>query len=159
MESFAPDLEIPAEALRLCVEALDPFPVSADEFWERRLTRRGLRELAGLTQAELATQIGTDPSTIARWEAGTRRGSGVRAETYRTILDGLAQVAMIRLEALALYTDYQNAGPEERPQLAEALTEAWMNAYKTDIPLWPIQLDRVTGSLPAPGEGEARGPD
>lgn len=33
---------------------------------------KGLREMSGLTQSELALKIGCDPSAIARFEAGRR---------------------------------------------------------------------------------------
>lgn len=40
---------------------------------ELAVTLRRARELAGLSQLQLAEQVGCDASTICNWEAGRRR--------------------------------------------------------------------------------------
>jgi transcriptional regulator with XRE-family HTH domain len=53
-----------------------------------------VRELAGLSQAEVAALVGVTPAAISRWEAGERRPTGERALAYgrvlRRITGGLA---------------------------------------------------------------------
>ena len=45
-----------------------------------------IRELAGLSQAELAELVGVTPAAISRWEAGERRPTGERALAYAKAL-------------------------------------------------------------------------
>jgi transcriptional regulator with XRE-family HTH domain len=52
---------------------------------------RRIRELAGITQAELGTAVGVDGSTIHRWEHGTRRPSGAPALAYARALQTLSK--------------------------------------------------------------------
>lgn len=53
-----------------------------------------IRELAGLSQAEIAELVGVTPAAISRWEAGERRPTGDRAIAYgralRRIAEGVA---------------------------------------------------------------------
>ncbi|MFF3159049.1 multiprotein-bridging factor 1 family protein [Streptomyces sp. NPDC057910] len=51
--------------------------------------RRGLRERAGLSKAQLARTLGTSPSTVTGWETG-RDPSGELRTKYAYLLDGLA---------------------------------------------------------------------
>jgi transcriptional regulator with XRE-family HTH domain len=57
-------------------------------------TGRGpqLRELAGLTQAEVAELVGVTPAAISRWEAGSRVPSGPSAITYAKTLRRIEQL-------------------------------------------------------------------
>ena len=50
-----------------------------------------IRELAGLSQAEVADLIGVTPAAISRWEAGERRPTGERAVAYGRVLRQIAQ--------------------------------------------------------------------
>jgi transcriptional regulator with XRE-family HTH domain len=52
---------------------------------------RRIRELAGVTQAELGTAVGVDGSTIHRWERGSRRPSGAPALAYAKALKTLSK--------------------------------------------------------------------
>jgi transcriptional regulator with XRE-family HTH domain len=45
-----------------------------------------VRELAGLSQAEVAELVGVTPATISRWEAAERRPTGERALAYGRVL-------------------------------------------------------------------------
>jgi transcriptional regulator with XRE-family HTH domain len=60
----------------------------------RRAARSGaarrLRELAGVSQGELAAALGVTPSAISYYEAGKRRPSAVIAERWATALLGWA---------------------------------------------------------------------
>lgn len=63
----------------------------AEELHElRRLTGSGearkIREAAGLSQADIARSVDADPSTIARWENGTRVPRGAAAIAYGRLL-------------------------------------------------------------------------
>lgn len=51
--------------------------------------RRGLRERAGLSKAQLARTLGVSPSTVTGWETG-RDPSGELRTKYAYLLDGLA---------------------------------------------------------------------
>ena len=54
---------------------------------------RAIREGAGVTQAELAAELGVHPFTIYRWERGTRRPSPARREAYISLLEELRELA------------------------------------------------------------------
>jgi DNA-binding transcriptional regulator YiaG len=47
---------------------------------------RGIRERACLTLGEVGRSVGVAPSTVARWEDGTRRPTGRAAERYLRLL-------------------------------------------------------------------------
>jgi len=49
-----------------------------------------VRELAGLSQAEVAALVGVTPAAISRWEAGERRPTGPRAVAYGRVLRRIA---------------------------------------------------------------------
>lgn len=54
-----------------------------------------LRELSGLSQAEIAELVGVTAACVSRWEAGDRRPTGKQALNYgralRQIAAGVAQ--------------------------------------------------------------------
>lgn len=56
----------------------------------RRLTSNGearrIRLAAGLSQAEVARSVAADPSTIGRWESGSRVPRGAAAIAYARLL-------------------------------------------------------------------------
>jgi transcriptional regulator with XRE-family HTH domain len=56
-------------------------------------TIRELREAAGMTQLELATQIGVTPSTVYNWERG-------RNEPKATQLRALARVFGVPMDVI-----------------------------------------------------------
>jgi transcriptional regulator with XRE-family HTH domain len=62
----------------------------------RQLARSGrgarIRQLAGLSQVELARSIGVDASTLSRWEAGVRMPRPAKAADYARALRVLNQV-------------------------------------------------------------------
>jgi transcriptional regulator with XRE-family HTH domain len=60
---------------------------------------KGLRQRCGLTQADLATLVGTDQSTISRIEHGV---TGVDAHTMSRILQAVECTDTERLVALDL---------------------------------------------------------
>ncbi|MEC4020505.1 helix-turn-helix transcriptional regulator [Streptomyces sp. H27-D2] len=51
--------------------------------------RRGLRERAGLSKAQLARALGVSPSTVSAWEGGRDPAGEIRAR-YAYLLDGLS---------------------------------------------------------------------
>ena len=51
---------------------------------------RAIRERARLSLREVADHIEVRPSTIMRWERGSQRPRGERAERYLRLLDELA---------------------------------------------------------------------
>lgn len=53
---------------------------------------RMIREAAGLSLADVAAACGADPSSVFRWEEGSRRPSGDRAIAYRDFLQQLQEV-------------------------------------------------------------------
>ena len=113
-----------------------------DAFWRRCFTRRTLREIAGLTQAQVAEYIGTDPSTVARWEAGTRRGAGGRhVDGYRRILESIEAAAAARFEFLAIYGEYLEATHQQRQALAGDMLDAFTSVLNTQTERWPLNLD------------------
>lgn len=56
-----------------------------------RLRAREIREAAGVTQREVAGELGVHPLTVTRWEAGTRTPSGDRRAAYAKLLDEFAR--------------------------------------------------------------------
>jgi DNA-binding transcriptional regulator YiaG len=53
---------------------------------------KAIRRAAGVTQAEVAAELGVDPLTVYRWEAGRRRPRGRYAEAYSALLNQLREV-------------------------------------------------------------------
>lgn len=51
--------------------------------------RRKIRERAGLSQADVATELGVDRSAVTRWEQGNRRPRGKALEAYVSLLCAL----------------------------------------------------------------------
>jgi transcriptional regulator with XRE-family HTH domain len=117
----------------------------SEAFWARRQERRALRRLAALTQADLAERVGTNPTTITRWETGTRRGRGRHAERYRRIMEQLEAAAIARFHFLATLEEYRRADALERPRIERRLTTALARALETDTDLWPISF---AGGIP-----------
>lgn len=61
--------------------------------WMRRLGpagRRALRQAAGVTQAEIAAEVGVSRAAVCRWESGKRTPRGGPARTYARLLRTLA---------------------------------------------------------------------
>ena len=58
-------------------------------------TARDIRVAAFLSQADIARSIGTDPSTVARWERGERMPRGDVALKYRRLLAKLSQASVL----------------------------------------------------------------
>ena len=54
---------------------------------------RELREAAGLSRLHVANELGTWPSTVARWESGERVPRGRHALEYHALLARLLQRA------------------------------------------------------------------
>ena len=50
---------------------------------------RRIRQQARLSQIDVAGAIGVDPSTVSRWEIGTRRPHGAPAVAYAALLTRL----------------------------------------------------------------------
>lgn len=50
------------------------------------------RRLAGMTQKELAHQLGIDPGTLAQWERGERIPSGAYREHIIDLLDSYNKI-------------------------------------------------------------------
>lgn len=50
-------------------------------------TRRAIRNDAGISQQEIADEIGVHRMTIARWEAGTHQPRGDRLVQYFQIIE------------------------------------------------------------------------
>jgi transcriptional regulator with XRE-family HTH domain len=53
--------------------------------------RRALRIGAGVSQEDIAADVGTDRASIARYELGTRTPRGEVLERYLAVLDRLAR--------------------------------------------------------------------
>ena len=53
--------------------------------------RRALRVAAGLTQADLAAELGVSRAAVARWESGTRVPRGDYRITYAALLRELSR--------------------------------------------------------------------
>lgn len=62
--------------------------------WARWAARTGvarsIREQAGLSLTEMASNVGVSPSCISRWERGTRRPTGKAAERWALALRSVA---------------------------------------------------------------------
>ena len=59
----------------------------------REGTAREIRKRAGVTQAQMAAEVGgVDESTISRWENGNRRPRGPVAERWLRVLGRLAAI-------------------------------------------------------------------
>lgn len=54
---------------------------------------KAIRKAAGVTQAEIAAELGVDPLTVYRWESGRRRPRGRHAEAYSSLLTQLREVS------------------------------------------------------------------
>ena len=63
--------------------------LSAARRWAKNGTARRVRELAEVTQAEIAEVVGVEPSAVAHWEAGQRTPGGDAAKTYARTLVAL----------------------------------------------------------------------
>jgi transcriptional regulator with XRE-family HTH domain len=72
----------------------------------RRATTSGraaqIRVLAGVTQAEVARELGVTPACVSRWENNSRRPHGELAARYGRLL-----------AALALEIAHEDAGPRD----------------------------------------------
>jgi transcriptional regulator with XRE-family HTH domain len=55
-----------------------------------------IRELAGLSQQEIAGLVGVTPAAVSRWEAGDRRPTGERALSYGRVLRRIAEEVVAR---------------------------------------------------------------
>ncbi len=69
-----------------------------DEVRQRRRlpkpsTARAIREEAGISQQRMATEIGVDRMTLARWESGRRKPRPRAAASSAALLDQLRQVS------------------------------------------------------------------
>lgn len=53
------------------------------------ISRRAVREQVGLTQQDLARELGVRPSTISRWESGVRTPRGEALVHYVRLLKEL----------------------------------------------------------------------
>jgi len=54
---------------------------------------RAIRESAGVTQEEIAAELGVHRVTIGRWETGARRPRGEYLRRYARLIEDLRQVA------------------------------------------------------------------
>ncbi len=59
----------------------------------RREVARAIRIAAGVTQQDLADELGTSRNTISRWETGERKPSARLRARYATILRQLNEAA------------------------------------------------------------------
>jgi DNA-binding transcriptional regulator YiaG len=53
--------------------------------------RRAIREAAGVSQGQIARELGVHRMTVCRWEAGTSTPSGDHLHAYATILTDLSE--------------------------------------------------------------------
>jgi transcriptional regulator with XRE-family HTH domain len=60
--------------------------------WARSGRGARIRRVAGVTQAQLAREIGVDPMTVSRWERGERVPRDAQAIRYARVLALLAEV-------------------------------------------------------------------
>jgi transcriptional regulator with XRE-family HTH domain len=99
---------------------------------QRRLARRlrRLRENAGLTLEEVATQLDLSPSTLSRIETAQ---VGVRTNDLRPLMDIYKATAAQREELLQL--------ARERRQ------QPWWNKYKDFLPVTLASLERGTAAI------------
>jgi len=73
------------EYMPAVIEFLGYNPLPPAKTWAGRLVRG--RTLLGLSQGQMARQLGVDPSTLARWERGEREPTGafeIRAQQLLT---------------------------------------------------------------------------
>lgn len=61
--------------------------------WISSGAARVYREAAGLSRLHVANELGTWPSTVARWESGERAPRGRHALDYHALLTRLAERA------------------------------------------------------------------
>lgn len=54
---------------------------------------KAIREAAGVTQAEVAQELGVSPLTVYRWEAARRRPRGDYLAAYSALLSQLREVS------------------------------------------------------------------
>jgi transcriptional regulator with XRE-family HTH domain len=54
---------------------------------------RAIRDAAGVSQQQLADELGVNRVTVARWELGTRTPRGELRLRYTTLLEQLRKVA------------------------------------------------------------------
>ena len=92
-----------------------------DFFWDAGGTRKLYRQLAGLTQVQLADLIDISPATIARWEAGTRRGAGPSAARYQLVIEEIEDSLLQRIEIILLIQTRHDAASDEDPALREEM--------------------------------------
>ncbi|MGX5770483.1 helix-turn-helix transcriptional regulator [Microbacterium trichothecenolyticum] len=52
--------------------------------------RRAIREAAGVSQGQIARELGVHRMTVCRWEAGTSTPRGDHLHAYAAILNGLS---------------------------------------------------------------------
>lgn len=55
--------------------------------------RRAIRQAAGVSQRQVAEELGVDRVTVARWELGTRNPQSRFLGAYLALLDGLRDSA------------------------------------------------------------------
>ncbi len=53
--------------------------------------RRAIREAAGVSQGQIARELGVHRMTVCRWEAGTSTPSGDHRHAYAGILNDLSE--------------------------------------------------------------------
>lgn len=54
--------------------------------WARSGRARSIRRAALMSQSDIASAVGVDASTVARWEKGERLPRGDAAARYRSVL-------------------------------------------------------------------------
>jgi transcriptional regulator with XRE-family HTH domain len=59
--------------------------------WARSGRGARIRIVAGVTQAQLAQELGVHPLTVSRWERGERAPRGAQAAQYARVLQVLAE--------------------------------------------------------------------
>lgn len=52
--------------------------------------RRAIRDAAGVSQGQIARELGVHRMTVCRWEAGTSTPRGDHLHAYAAILNGLS---------------------------------------------------------------------
>lgn len=55
------------------------------------ILRRAIRKAAGITQAEIADQVGVSRAAVSRWEEGTRNPRRRHRVRYHVVLSDLSQ--------------------------------------------------------------------
>ena len=63
-------------------------PFSPGESFPERL--KSYRKLKGLTQRQLARELGVDPTTVMKWEVGTSQPAPGTREQVLGVIDGVA---------------------------------------------------------------------